>query len=92
MAECGNAEIKLGSFYFVLGFLVWFGDAYGDLNPGHDLVGDGGCVYGGMRGWYILGEGKIAGWENRRWRGSGGMRLRTQRLVLRSESRGRRRL
>ena len=48
MGECGNAGIKLGSFYFALGFFVWFEGAYGDLNLGHDLVGGGGGVYGGM--------------------------------------------
>lgn len=36
-------------------FLVWFEGAYGDLNLGYDLVGGGRWVYGGMRGWCILG-------------------------------------
>jgi len=57
---------------------------------GHDLVGGGGCVYREMQGWCILGGGDIAGWENRRWRGSVGMQLRTQRSIPRSERRGRR--
>ena len=53
------------------------------------MVGSGGCVCRGMRGWCALGDSGVG---NRGRRGSVGMKVRARRTVLRSESRERRKL